>query len=130
MNNFLRVMAIDEKDMHRVTFVTPREEGGINVIFDPEANKFAYQVFIHTRLPYCAAQEWLFKNFADARSFAARKFDADWEMLSWDQNVKRPCADGGTECGSGSCATCQELKNMPAVEGAPQGSGCGGCGHG
>lgn len=122
-------MALEEKEIHRVTFVTAREEGGINSIYDPDANSFAYQVFIHIRLPYCSAQEWIFPTFAEARSFAARKFDVDWELLAWDQNVKRPCADGGTECGSGSCATCQSMKTADAAPADPNASGCGSCGH-
>lgn len=127
MNNFLRILSLSEDDMRRVTFITPREEGGINSIYDPEKEAFSYQVFIHSRLPYNRLSEWLFSTFSEARSFAARKFDANWEFLSWDQKVKRPCEEGGTECGSGSCPTCASFKE--AGEEPSTGSGCGGCGH-
>ncbi|MBS1983705.1 MAG: hypothetical protein JST16_05985 [Bdellovibrionales bacterium] len=124
MNNFLRVMALSENEVHRVTFVSSREEGGINAVYDPEQDKFLFQVFIHNRFPYTHKDLWEFESFAEARSFAARHFDQDWELLAWDQKVSRPCADGGTECGSGSCPTCKSLKaDNPDAEGSP----CGSC---
>lgn len=122
-------MALDETLMQRTVFVNGREEGGINAIYDPALEGFAYQVFIHNRFPFVDIERQEFPSFAEARSYAAKRFGEGWEMLSWDQTVKRPCADGGTECGSGSCATCQSMKNdgsPPPPEGA---SGCGGCGH-
>ena len=117
MNNLLRTFSISEEDMHRVVFVSNGNEGGINSIFDPELSAFQYQVFIHKPFPLNTSKSWEFPSFEEARSFAARLFDAEWEMLQWDQKVKRPCADGGQECGSGSCEMCKST-----------GGGCTACG--
>ena len=116
MNNLLRIMSLDEDLMHRVSFVTPREEGGINSVFDPSSDAFIYQVFIHSRFPYSEIFSQEFASFRDARSFAAERFREGWEMLTWDLKAKRPCEEGGYECGSGTCATCAS------------GGGCTSCG--
>jgi hypothetical protein len=119
VNNFLRIMALEEDAVHRTVFVRAREEGGINFVYDPERGENSYQVFIHRRFPYSTVSSWEFPSFAAARSFAAEQFKSEWELLVWDMQVKRPCADGGTECGSGTCAQCST------------GGGCsdkGGCG--
>lgn len=113
-------MALKPEDMHRVVFVNGRIEGGINSIFDPVIGQEIYQVFIHNRLPYCTISEWEFTDFPAARSFAAQTFKTDWEFLTWDLKTKRPCEDGGRECGSGECDTCKSIK---AEGGAP--TGCG-----
>ena len=49
MNNLLRVMALSEDELHSVVFVKGRDEGGINVVFDPMAGKDLFQVFIHKK---------------------------------------------------------------------------------
>lgn len=116
--------------MHRTTFVTPREEGGINLVYDPENDGIRYQVFIHNRFPYREMDRWEFASFAEARGFAARHFTDGWDMLQWDQKVKRPCEEGGFECGSGTCATCSSLKGDGKAETVDGASGCGACGHG
>jgi len=125
VNNLLRIMSLDEEDVHRVSFVNPREEAGINAVYDPEVSGFVYQVFIHNRFPYLSRETREFSTFAEARSHAAKAFSTDWEMLAWDQKTKRPCEEGGYECGSGSCATCSTMKS----EGGEGSTGCGGCGH-
>ncbi len=110
-------MALKEEDMHSVVFVRPREEGGICFVADFEKNQFNYQVFIHSPLPLKTIASWEFDSFEKARSFASKQFSTDWDLMMWDHNVKRPCMDGGKECGSGSCETCQST-----------GGGCTACG--
>ena len=109
-------MSLNESEAQRVVFVKAREEGGINFLYDPERPEGAYQVFIHKALPYHTALTTEFFSFAAARSHAAELFK-DWEMLAWDLKVERPCADGGHECGSGSCEMCKST-----------GGGCSTCG--
>ncbi len=122
-------MSLSEDQMHRVVFVRPREEGGINSIYDPISGKEIFQVFIHNPLPYCEIGSWNFESFNEARSFAAKQFN-DWEMLTWDMKTKRPCEEGGKECGSGECDTCKSVKADPgAVDTySAAGSSCGSCG--
>jgi hypothetical protein len=121
-------MALKEEDHHRVIFVKSREEGGINWIYNPESDSSHFQVFIHKLLPYREVESHEFASFPEARSFASRRFH-DWEFLAWDLKTKRPCEEGGKECGSGECDTCKQIK----AEGGeiPQEiahSGCGSCG--
>ena len=111
-------MAINEEDMHRVVYVKDRFEGGFSSVYCPEANSFSYQVFIHSEFPLQTFEEWNFPTFSEARHFAARHFSSEgWELLAWDNQVKRPCSDGGAECGSGSCEMCKST-----------GGGCKSCG--
>lgn len=111
-------MALNEENMHRAVFVKQRFEGGINSIYEPERSEFNYQVFIHSEFPLKTTEEWSFSSFGEARSFAARHFSTEgWELLQWDNQAKRPCADGGFECGSGSCDMCKST-----------GGGCKSCG--
>jgi hypothetical protein len=121
---------LKEADVQRVVFVNSREEGGINFIYDPMAEKELCQVFIHSLLPYREKASWEFPTFAAARSFASKQF-ADWEMLAWDLKTKRPCEEGGKECGSGECDTCKQIKleggEIPAEIVT---TGCGSCGGG
>lgn len=117
MHNSIRIMALNEEQTSRVVFVNPREEGGINAIYDPSLSKFVYQVFIHNRFPYKCKEAAEFERFEEARSFASKRFAQDWEMLEWGGEIKRPCADGGAECGSGSCEMCKST-----------GGGCKSCG--
>jgi hypothetical protein len=117
VNNLLKIMSLDEETAQGVVFARDRFEGGINFIFDPSQSKFEYQVFIHKDLPLQETQSWRFESFSLARHFAADVFGKDWEMLVWDHKVKRPCEDGGHECGSGKCETCQSM-----------GGGCTSCG--
>ncbi len=128
MNNLLRIMALKEDETHRVVFVKHREEGGINWIYDPNLEKEFCQVFIHSLFPYRERSSWEFENFLEARSFAAKQF-SDWEMLAWDMKTKRPCEEGGKECGSGECDTCKQIKSEGGVIPAEIAStGCGSCG--
>ncbi len=126
-------MAMKETDMPRVVFVRGQEEAGINAVFDPALGREIFQVFIHNLLPFRSISEWEFADFTAARSFAAKTFATEWKFLSWDFKTKRPCEDGGRECGSGECDTCKSIK---AEEGAKQVSagcstatGAGSCGH-
>ena len=123
MSNFLRILALQEDQARSVVFVNARDEGGINAVFDPHANREIYQVFIHKQFPYTELGAWEFDTFAAARSFAAGKFAQEWEMLIWDKAIERPCEKGEGPCngGHGNCATC-----------ATNGGGCGptgSCGH-
>jgi hypothetical protein len=117
VNNFIPILALKEDEMHSVVFVRPREEGGFSCVFDPEKSDFSYQVFIHSPLPLKTKSTWEFPSFESARSFASTHFKEGWQMMKWDQNIRRPCMDGGHECGSGSCETCQST-----------GGGCKSCG--
>ena len=118
MNNFLPIMSLAEEDMHRAVFVNDRFEGGINSVYEPSRSEFEYQVFIHSDFPLNTTEEWSFPSFKEARSFAARHFSTEgWELLQWDNQAKRPCTDGGHECGSGSCEMCKTT-----------GGGCTTCG--
>lgn len=117
MHNLIKVMALSEEDIHRVVFVRSRDEGGINFLFEPESQRILYQVFIHSSLPLKTQTRWEFERFEEARSFAAKLFNQDWDMLAWDQKAKRPCETGEHECGSGSCETCKST-----------GGGCTTCG--
>jgi hypothetical protein len=129
VNNLLKVLSLNEKDLHRVTFVNARNEGGINTIFDPQTEVERYQVFIHNSLPYREIESHEFAQFEEARSYAARLFK-DWEMLSWDMKTKRPCEEGGRECGSGDCDTCRSIKEEGGATPFDEAnsSGCGTCG--
>lgn len=129
MNNLLRVLSLKENELPRVVFVKSRKEGGINAIYDPIREDFEYQVFIHSLLPYREEHTETFHDFESARSHAARFF-ADWEMLSWDLKTSRPCEDGGKECGSGDCDTCQSIKAEGGATPFDQAnaSSCGACG--
>jgi hypothetical protein len=129
VNNLLRIMSLEEKDMHRVVFVKARQEGGFSSVYDPGEQRDLYQVFIHSILPYRTAAEQEFTSFEQARSYAAKLFSQDWEMLSWDLKTKRPCEEGGRECGSGSCDTCVSMKKDAEATGDVGTSGCGSCGH-
>ncbi len=125
MNNSLRIMALRADETHRVVFVNGRNEGGINSIYDPVSDSESFQVFIHTQLPYNEIERHEFARFEEARSHASRIFK-DWEMLVWDLKTRRPCEEGGRECGSGECDTCQSIKaegGLPPAE-----AGCGSCG--
>ena len=125
MNNSLRIMALKPEEMHRVVFVNGRNEGGINSVWDPSNSSEVFQVFIHTQLPYNEIEHHEFARFEEARSHASRTFK-DWEMLTWDLKTRRPCEEGGKECGSGECDTCKEIKlegGLPPAE-----AGCGSCG--
>jgi hypothetical protein len=117
VNNSLQIYSLGEEEMHRVVFAKDGNEGGINFIFDPERGAAVYQVFIHKSFPLSTLENWEFDTFAEARSHAAKTFAGEWEVLAWDQKVKRPCADGGQECGSGSCEMCKST-----------GGGCKSCG--
>ena len=118
MNNFLKIMSLEEENIHRVVFVNQRFEGGINFIFEPETQKFEYQIFIHSEFPLSTSTEWKFGSFSEARSFASRHFSTEgWELLEWDNQAKRPCSEGGFECGSGTCEMCKST-----------GGGCKSCG--
>jgi len=110
-------MSMDEETALSVVFAKDRYEGGINAVYNPEASSFEYQVFIHRDLPLQETKAWRFASFDRARHHAADVFSTDWEMLVWDHKVKRPCEDGGHECGSGKCETCQSM-----------GGGCTSCG--
>ncbi len=103
--------------MMSVVFVRPREEGGFSCVYDNSSEIFKYQVFVQSPLPLKTKSSWEFDSFESARSFASKLFLQDWKLMLWDQNVKRPCMDGGHECGSGSCETCQST-----------GGGCTSCG--
>lgn len=107
MNNLLRILALQESTTQSIVFVNSREEGGINALFDPCANKEIYQVFIHKLFPYQEVSAWEFDSFTAARSFAAKQFAQDWEMLVWDKAIERPC-EKGESCGGGhgTCVTC------------------------
>ena len=122
MNNFIKIMALQEDQTHGVSFVSPREEGGINAIFDPESNTERHQVFIHSRLPYQEVASWDFATFKEARKFAATQFKDPWEVLSWNFKTKRPCEEEGVECGQRSCETC---KSLSGEEGKSACSACG-----
>jgi hypothetical protein len=119
VDNLLKIMSLSEENMHSVMFVTPDKEGGFSVMYDPANADMNYQVFIHNRFPYKTILCKEFRNFTDARRYAAEEaFRRDWEILSWDQNAKRPCGEnGGQECGSGSCEMCKTT-----------GGGCKSCG--
>ncbi len=117
MNNLIQILALKEEDMQSVVFVRPREEGGISYVVDSDKNEFRYQVFIHSPLPLKTKEAWEFESFEQARSFASKFFSKDWDLMIWDHQVKRPCMEGGFECGSGSCETCQST-----------GGGCKSCG--
>jgi len=130
VNNLLKVLALKENDIPRVVFVNDRKEGGINAIFNPENDQFEYQVFIHSHLPFRDEFSDTFAEFAQARSFAARYF-SDWEMLSWDLKTRRPCEEGGKECGSGECDTCVSIKaegGDTPIDVANSAASCGACG--
>lgn len=128
MNNLIKILSLKEEDHHRVIFVNTREEGGINWVYDPEKDQSLYQVFIHSLLPYREIESHEFPSFPAARSFASKRF-ADWEFLAWDLKTKRPCEDGGKECGSGECDTCKEIKSEGGViPEAIASTGCGSCG--
>jgi hypothetical protein len=120
VNNYLNILAMTEKDMQRVVFVRGQDEGGINAIYDPERGQESFQVFIHKSLPYRHLSSWDFETFGAARNFAAKEFVGEWELFSWDFKTRRPCEEGGRECGSGECETCKSIK---AEGGEP--SGCG-----
>ena len=111
MNNFLRILSLKEDDLHRVVLVKGQNEGGINSIYDPQSTEEQYQIFIHSRLPFRTTFSQNYSNFSEARLAAAKLFDNDWELLSWDFKTKRPCEDGGRECGSGECDTCKSIKS-------------------
>jgi len=93
-------MALKPEEMHRVVFVNGRNEGGINSVWDPANSSEVFQVFIHSQLPYNEIERHEFARFEEARSQASRTFK-DWEMLTWDLKTRRPCEEGGKECGSG-----------------------------
>jgi len=129
VNNLIKILSLKEEDHHRVIFANAREEAGINAVYDPESERSIYQVFIHTQLPYREKESLEFDSFAAARSYASKRFQ-DWEFLSWDLKTKRPCEEGGKECGSGECDTCKQIKleggEIPAdIQAA---SSCGSCG--
>ncbi len=127
MNNKISILALKEDDMPRVIFAKSRNEAGFGAEYDPAQNKFAYTVFIHSQFPVLERQCWHFEDFSSARNFASNMFAQDWEMLTWDFKTKRPCEEGGRECGSGECDTCKTLK--PEVENDPTAEkGCGACG--
>ncbi len=117
VSNLISIMALKEDQMLSVVFVRPREEGGFSFVYDNENMNFRYQVFVQSPLPLKTKNYWEFDSFESARSFASKQFAGDWKVMMWDQNVKRPCMDGGHECGSGSCETCQST-----------GGGCKSCG--
>ena len=129
MNNLLKILSLKEADLPRVVFVNDRKEGGINAIFDPKSEQFEYQIFIHSLLPYREDFSRTFSKYEEARSFASRHFQ-EWEMLSWDLKTKRPCEDGGKECGSGECDTCVSIKAEGDVTPFDEANadGCGSCG--
>jgi len=122
-------MSLKESDLHRVAFVKSRNEGGINSIWDPQTEQEAFQVFIHSRLPFRELESHEFPKFSEARSFASKLFK-EWEMLTWDLKTKRPCEDGGKECGSGECDTCKTIKSEGEITPFEDmtGTGCGSCG--
>lgn len=122
-------MALKENDVHRVAFVKSRNEGGISCVWDPVSGKEVFNVFIHSRLPFCELESHEFAQFAEARSFAAKLFK-DWEMFAWDLKTKRPCEEGGKECGSGECDTCKSIKAEGEITPFEEanGTGCGSCG--
>ena len=121
MNNYLRVMAIHEEEMHRVVFVNGRQEAGFGAAYDPALGRESYHVFVHSTLPYKEAALWEFPTFSEARLFAAKEFSTPWEFLVWGGELTRPCAkdgacgcasekNGGSSCstkGGGGCSTCQ-----------------------
>jgi hypothetical protein len=131
LKNYISILALQEKDIHRVVFAKDFEEAGINAVYDPETDSETYQVFVHKRLPFREVQSWSFPDFSSARVFAAKNFSDGWDFLSWDLKTRRPCENGGKECGSGDCDTCRSIK----AEGEALGEGCGtatgsgSCGH-
>ena len=126
MNNLLRVMALSEDELHSVVFVQGRDEGGINVVFDPMAGKDLFQVFIHKKFPLVDVSSWEFDTFGAARSYASKVF-SDWEMAQWDFKVRRKCADGGGSCGDGTCAPGGSCGTSGGGCGTTDGSSGGGC---
>lgn len=122
MNNFIKIMALQEEGIHGVALVSAREEAGINTVYDPEQDRELYQVFVHSRFPFEELESKTFDTFAAARSYAAETFNQGWEVLSWNFKTKRPCEEEGVECGSRNCDTCKAM----AAEGGK--SACSGCG--
>jgi len=117
VNNLIRIMALREKDAIRTIFLNDGKEGGINTIYDPNSDQEIFQVFIHNEFPYETVGAWEFESFAQARSFACEKFAQNWEMLSWDGKVDRPC--NNENCGEGRSGNCAECAS---------GGGCKSCG--
>ena len=101
---FMQTVEILE-NVHRAIFVSAREEGGINVVYDHKSDSECFQVFIHNRLPFEHVKSWEFRDFSSARSFAEQYFDADtWDLLLWNMKTNRPCEGGsGTSCTKSSC---------------------------
>jgi biotin carboxylase len=122
VNNYIKIMALEETAIHGVSLVSAREEAGINTIYDPARDAEQYQVFIHSRFPFESTDSKIFDTFAEARSYAAKTFNEGWEVLSWNFKTKRPCEEEGVECGSRNCDTCKAM----AAEGGK--SACSGCG--
>ncbi len=126
MNNFLQIMAMDEDLSRRVVLVRAQHEAGINVVYDQSADQEKFQVFIHGTLPYREIAAWEFDSFSAARSFAAQEFKTDWEMLVWEGKIKRPCEEGGHECGSnsGGCSSGGGCSTGGCATDGASGGGC------
>lgn len=118
---------MSEQEIYRTTFISYRKEAGISCEYDPNVDSIRYNVFIHSRFPYSEIERHSFERFEEARSYAAKLFDSKWQVLSWDFKTKRPCEEGGKECGSGDCDTCRDLAKDVANDPEAK-KGCGGCG--
>jgi len=115
VHNLLRIMSLEEDSAMRTVFVNAENEGGINTIYDPKSDSELYQVFIHNNFPLVTENSWVFPTYEAARSFAAERFNQDWEMLSWDGAIHRKCER--EDCGERKdCHECQT------------GGGCKSCG--
>lgn len=128
MNNLKNILLITAENAHRAVFVSAREEGGINVVYDPDLDQEIYQVFIHNRFPYEDIESKEFPSFEEARTYAAQRFDDEsWDLLLWNMKTNRPCEGGeGKSCGSGSCTSgnCGGNGKKESTDGS---SGCSTC---
>lgn len=127
-----KIMRLEEKDLVRSVFVRPKEEGGINLIFEPEKNFGVYQVYVQSSFPFRELFSHEFPSFRDARNFAASFFKTGWDLLHWDGTLNRPCAKGES-CGGGNCSTsgqgCGSADGTAGTDGAKSscGGGCTSC---
>ncbi len=130
MNNYVRILALDENSMHRSVFSNARNEAGINTVYDPDSQKEQFQVFIHNLLPYKEIQSWIFDTFSEARLFAAKTFATDWDLHIWDFTLRRKCGstEDGASCGSGGgCSSGSCSSGGGGCGTSTSGSSGGGC---
>jgi hypothetical protein len=123
MSKLKEIMKVREEEIDLVVFSNPKQEAGINTIYDPASDKEVFQVFIHQQFPMREVESWEFESFREARNFAASKFKS-WEMLVWNHGVNRPCGKGD-DCGKGNCST---KKNEDGTSAGGCGGGCTTCG--